>query len=182
MAVLRNTYIPLTVRSVRPIMIQKDTYSVFQCWGPPKYVVSNDAEKVACRFRSRLELLRCICILYMLLECLYIVRINLPINLWRHTTHRALSPGLERMVDAVWGHLNWNVLVTTEWSDDFRSISKLDHVLRVRREEALQNGYTAIEDRSAFSSSLGVHKHLVVLHKVGVDTLNVRGRRGIQVH
>jgi hypothetical protein len=83
------------------------------------------------------------------------------------------------MVDAGWSHLDWNVLITTEWSNDRSPVSKLDHVLRVRREKALQDRYATIKDRSTFPASLGVHKDLVVLHEVGTDALNVRGRRGI---
>jgi hypothetical protein len=90
---LRNTYVPLPVWLVRVTMIWNDTYSVFKSSRPPKYVVVNDAEEAACRFRSRLELLRCIHVLDMLLKCLlWITRINLPLDLWRHITHRALSP------------------------------------------------------------------------------------------
>lgn len=79
------------------------------------------------------------------------------------------------MVNTARGHFDWKVLVTTEWSDDLRSISKLNHILRVWREEALQNGNGAIEDRCAFSASFGMYKHLVVLHEVSMNALNIRG-------
>jgi len=96
-------------------------------------------------------------------------------------THRTLGPGLESMIYAAWGHFDWNILIATEWGDDCRPVSKLDHVLRAWREESLQNSYAAVENRSAFSARLCVHKYLVVLHEVGMDALNVRGRRGVQV-
>jgi hypothetical protein len=79
------------------------------------------------------------------------------------------------MVNTARGHLDWKVLVTTEWSDDLRPVSKLNHILRVWWEEALQNGDAAIEDRCAFPTSFGVYKHLVVLYEVGMDALNIRG-------
>jgi hypothetical protein len=78
------------------------------------------------------------------------------------------------MVNTARRHFDWNVLVTSKRSDNRGPVGKLNHVLRVRREETLQDGYTAIEDGSAFSTSFGMHKHLVVLHEVGVNTLDVR--------
>lgn len=68
--VLRDTYVPLTMRSVPAIMMQKKTYSVFELCRPPKYVIANDGEEVSRKTRGRMELLRCIHVLDVLLECL----------------------------------------------------------------------------------------------------------------
>jgi hypothetical protein len=99
----------------------------------------------------------------------------------KHVTHRTLSPGLERAIKATRSHFDWNVLVTTEWSDNLRPVSKLDQVVWSWRKEALQNSYGTIKDRSAFTASLGMHNHLIVLHEVSMDALDVRRGRGVQV-
>jgi hypothetical protein len=96
-------------------------------------------------------------------------------------THRTLSPGLECAINTAGGHFDWNVLITPQWSDNLRPVSKLDQVIWTWREEALQDGYGTIKDRSAFPASLGMHNHLIVLHEVSMDALDVRWGRGVQV-
>lgn len=57
----------------------------------------------------------------------------------------------------------------------------MDQVAGIWREEALQDGYGTIKDCSAFPTSLGMDKHLIILHEVSADALDVRRGRGVQV-
>ena len=72
-------------------------------------------------------------------------------------------------------------MIATKRCNDGRLVGENDLVFGSGREESLEEGDGGIEDDSTFGTSLNSDLHLVVVNEVRADTLNVGGRRAIEV-
>ena len=75
----------------------------------------------------------------------------------------------------------WNVLITTQGSDDCRIIRQFDLVVRVRGVKSLEKRDGRVKDNVAFDSSFDESPDLFGVDEEGVDVTDVGGRGGVEV-
>ena len=77
--------------------------------------------------------------------------------------------------------LTWNILITTQGSDDRRIICQFNLVVRIRRVKSLEKRDGRVKDNVAFDSSFDEGLDLLGVHEEGVDVTDVGGRGRVEV-